>query len=128
MIVGKLKDYRETPLFSESTAKFFDKSSASFLSVMAFFYVVNKIDAIVEQIKKEDNADIAKYAEVGSALISVSYSLENVGRSFNSMDDVRAWYQQNAKAEKFMFDFSRAGFAFTPLSFLATLGSSIRAC
>ena len=125
VIVGKQKDYEKTPLFSESTVRFFDKTSAGFLSVMAFLNVYTKIDAIAKQYKKEDNVDVSKGFEFGSAFISASYSLENVARSFSNMDNVRVWYQKNHAVAKFMADVEEIGFAFTPLSALATLGSAI---
>ena len=75
---------------------------------------------------QEGHNSIDKIFEFGSSLLSTSYLIENVFRSYSNMDNIQSWYRSNSQiVEKSMDVFARKGFGLTPFGLLGIFGSSI---
>lgn len=126
VIVADKEDYQKTSLFKEKSLHNLDIGSASLLLVLSIWNVKSKLEAMKQYKKEEGHRSLEKKLEVYEAALSSSYMIENVARSFKDLTYVETWYKSQSELLKELMKRSKGnGFAFTPLSFLATVGSSI---
>ncbi len=126
VVVCNAKDYEQTSIFKRKPYHMMDIGSSSVLLLFGIWNVKLKLEARSKFKEEEGEGSSEKTLELLDASISASYLIENVGRSLSDMKHVEKWYEaQSELIEEAMEWGAEQGFSFTPLSVLATLGSSI---
>ena len=120
------EQYESTSLYKRTPSHLMDIGSSSVLLLLAVWNIQIKIDEMAKEKREENKISNDKKVELGEAFVSTSYLIENVARSLSDQKHVDDWYQAQSEIIKDgMTLSSEQGFSFTPLSFLATIGSSI---